>query len=600
MDARLKQLTPLRYLCPHCQEWHSWPGDDELGSANASNKFRLKCHYNSSVDYSKFWYNDDKPVIIVTPWCLYVQNINAQKVTISDTITEENTVKLILDVATPEFTFLHKEIPCKTCENRRNCRVQLGKLESTNQWYDTFGLEFDREEYEQIMKEGQNTDQQVKKKGTTTKREETKMKESLTMSTVPAMPFDINAIAKDLGISFGVNTDQRIQSTIMGTVVEYEPGRFRGFNRENSEITEYANLATVKLPIVVVPATTVQVGDTILQNEEPFFITKNQPGDVWGANPITSKEEKLIPISNPIGIKCYTRLISIGELMGFKGENPQNTRIILWLLTMVTSKLCMNGIDSANEKIKEITDKGAKYMELLVPFACVAFAAYAMKGKDMRLDNIADSAKKAFNLDLDCLKDKKNLQRIAAIGVATTAVITMAKNGLNKAATFEGNEGQDDCQEIEGLFTKICKAIEPFENTIRKVLPTALAVCAVKVFNGDFDLSGIYDKLQGIILIAQDTICDKFGIKEDFFNKDNLKKVAILMGVAVVAFVAYKKQDNNAGKEMQQTNDMLGKIVPMIAPLIPAIILLAPQMKEFFAKFKPGEEEDLARLEENL
>lgn len=106
---------------------------------------------------------------------------------------------------------------------------------------------------------------------------------------------DINKLSKDFGIDFGVNTDERIQSTILGTVVEYSTGKFRGFDRKTKQMTEYSNLATISLPSILVPSTTVKEGDTIIHSGEPLFIVKAEEDDVWGANPITSKKRK----------KCY-------------------------------------------------------------------------------------------------------------------------------------------------------------------------------------------------------------------------------------------------------------------------------------------------------
>ena len=285
---------------------------------------------------------------------------------------------------------------------------------------------------------------------------------------------DINKLSKDFGIDFGVNTDERIQSTILGTVVEYSTGKFRGFDRKTKQMTEYSNLATISLPSILVPSTTVKEGDTIIHSGEPLFIVKAEEDDVWGANPITSKEEKVLPISNPLGIKTYTRLISVGELLGFKGgNNPQNTRIAMWILTMLAQKVFSEGVDSANDKIREATAKGEKYLEVLAPFACVAFAAYAMKGDDMKSDSIIQTAKDTLGVDLDCLKDKKNLKRIAAIGVATTAAISYFNGKVKKAALDEGAE--HDEEEVTNGLDKLIKAIKP-TNAIN-IAPTFNANC---------------------------------------------------------------------------------------------------------------------------
>ena len=410
---------------------------------------------------------------------------------------------------------------------------------------------------------------------------------------------NINKMSEELGVKFGVNTDNRIKSTILGTVVEYKEGMFRGFDRESKMMTEYSNLATISLPSILVPSTTVKVGDTIIHSGEPLFIVKADEGDVWAANPLTSKEEKVLPISNPLGIKTYTRLISVGEIMGFRGNNPQNTRIALWLLTMVANRVFSEGIDSANEKIKEVTANGEKYLEVLAPFACVAFAAYAMKGDDMRIDRIGEVAKDTLGIDFDCLKDKKNLKRIAAIGIATAAAVTYFKGKVKEVASVEEEKDYDEEEVTKGL-DKLLKAIKPWESTIQRVLPAAIAICGVAIFKKGEKIEDIKDNLEGFLLLAKDAACEKLGIDEDVFNKENLKKFGALIGIAITVFMVYGKKINNKDKNTEEANGMIKQIIPIIAPLIPAAIVFAPKLKSLFQKYDYHDFENDDFEDENL
>ncbi len=170
-----------------------------------------------------------------------------------------------------------------------------------------------------------------------------------------AKAFDLKTMANDLGIEFGDHSNSRVKSTLLGTVFEYEDGRYRGFDRSTGVVTDYASIKAISLPSVIIPAVAVKVGDMILRNNEFYFMFKTEKaGKVCGANITTLKEETLLPVANPIGIKCYTRLISLGEVIGFKGETNQNTKIMLWIATILTKKLFEEGIDNANQKIIEI------------------------------------------------------------------------------------------------------------------------------------------------------------------------------------------------------------------------------------------------------
>lgn len=89
-------------------------------------------------------------------------------------------------------------------------------------------------------------------------------------------------------------------------------------------------------------------------------------------------------------------------------------------------------------------------------------------------------------------------------------------------------------------------------------------------------------KLDGVLLIAEDTIVEKFGVSEEFFNKENLKKLAIVAGVAVVAFVSYGKKIKKDGTS---ENNSFKKLITAVAPALPIVVLVLPQLKDFIAKF---------------
>ena len=393
-----------------------------------------------------------------------------------------------------------------------------------------------------------------------------------------AKGFDLKAMANDLGIEFGINPDSRVKSTLLGTVFEYEDGRYRGFDRSTGVVTDYASIKAISLPSVILPATSVKVGDMILRNNEFYFITKAEKADkVCGANITTLKEETLLPVANPIGIKCYTRLISLGEVIGFKGETNQNTKIMLWIATILTKKLFEEGIDNANQKIMKFSDETGKYMELLFPFAAVAFASYAIKGKDLDLKKISETVKNTFGFNMPELNDKKNIKRLAAVGLATSVAVVFLKTKLEEASGKE----EVDQEEAKNTMSKVYDLVKPYEKTIKKVLPLALAICAVKLFNGG-KIEEIQDNLEGVLLIAEDTISEKFGIDEDVFTKENIKKFAIVAGVAVVAFSAYGKKIKGEGTA---ENAKFTELLKVVAPILPVVVVAFPQLKKFFLNF---------------
>lgn len=570
---KIAQIRPKKIFCPICEEWVENEG---IG---------LKIVHKCAFERFKFIYDTDEYKVFLEPvaFCARI-NDNNEQVDYRRIKIDENEVYFNSTV----------EKVYNKC-NGESFNIKCDKCYNFFRWYPegkasiTFKFEYDKKD---LIKAGLWDDEKVEEMEESSEQcEENKDQEEKTMAAELAgktglvaglgevsKGFDFKSIANDLGVEFGINPDSRVKSTLLGTVFEYEDGRYRGFDRSTGVVTDYASIKAISLPSVIIPAAAVKVGDMILRNNEFYFITKaEKAGKVCGANITTLKEETLLPVANPIGIKCYTRLISLGEVIGFKGETNQNTKIMLWIATILTKKLFEEGIDNANQKIMKFSDETGKYMELLFPFAAVAFASYAIKGKDLDLKKISETVKNTFGFNMPELNDKKNIKRLAAVGLATSVAVVFLKTKLEEASGKE----EVDQEEAKNTMSKVYDLVKPYEKTLRKVLPLALAICAVKLFN-DGKIEEIQDNLEGVLLIAQDAISEKFGIDEDVFTKENIKKFAIVAGVAVVAFMVYGKKIKGEGTE---ENSKFTELLKVIAPMLPVVVVAFPQLKKFFLKF---------------
>ena len=148
----------------------------------------------------------------------------------------------------------------------------------------------------------------------------------------------LKTLIRDFGINYGINPDKRVKATLLGTVFEYEKGRYRGFDRKTGVITDYAEIETLSVPIIIVPVMKVKKGDMILRNNEFFFVTNSENGQVYGANIFSMKEEKLLPVANPMGGEFHTKLISVGELLGFRGELTAKSKFMIWMFLRLINK----------------------------------------------------------------------------------------------------------------------------------------------------------------------------------------------------------------------------------------------------------------------
>ena len=491
--------------------------------------------------------------------------------------------------------------------------VDLEKIGRINQ---PFGFIFSEEDFEEIIADGEysiinskkseNTNPTTSKKedtetlnstnsttATTTKEEKTMAENNtnpttgttsttaLTTTTASnALPIDFESISKKLGIDIGILHDERISSTIIGTAIKCVDGQYRVYDRQKKQVTTYDDLATLKLPIIKFAVTSVKEGDTIWYVGEPYCVDSVNDNIVTATNIVNLTKVGIVPNMNPLGVPCYVKLFSLGDLLGFTGENTNNQKILLWVLTMVGQQFFSEGIDNANAKILEYTSKAEKYIQYLVPFAIVAFAGYAMKGEsDLSVSNIASTAKKSLGIDLEVLKDKKNLKKILVIGGAAFGTIMFYKNQASKKIAENGEPA-----DVQSIMDKLVATIKPLQASIMKMLPAALAICAVNLLSNDkFDIEDIKNQVTGAFYIAQDVISEKFHLSEDFFSAENLKKVAVLAGIAIAVFIAYGHQTKANQEGQAQADNLVNQILPVITPFLPLLVLVIPAMKKFFA-----------------
>lgn len=391
---------------------------------------------------------------------------------------------------------------------------------------------------------------------------------------------DIKKIAKDFGINFGIDLDPKIRSTILGTVYEYEEGRFRGYDFEKGAVTDFANIKTISLPSVAFPSVSVNVGDTVICNSsEVLFITRVDSEGVFGANPLTLKVEKLLPVVNQIGVRCYTKVISLGKILGFDGGKTEEGKIILWILTLLAKNFFEDGIDEANEKIKSFTKNNEKYLGLLLPFACVAFVALTLNGEDLEKKDIRGTIKKNFGIDIPELNDKENIKKLIGFGTVIGTLFA-----FTKSMSFDDTlEDEITKKEADGVTVKLYNLIKPYEKTIITLLPISLAIGAILLLNSN-KFTNIKDQLEAIFLIFKDKIADESGIDVDgeTFSENSLKKYVILAGAATVLFIAYS---NYFKKEDIKENENFKKLIMVSAPIVAIVVAFSPRLKDFFSNF---------------
>ena len=116
----------------------------------------------------------------------------------------------------------------------------------------------------------------------------------------------------DLGSSFGkINSDQ-FKLSINGLAVRGKEGKYYTFNPETRELVEVTTgfFDDMKDLLFVMPATELEVGDIILHQNKPYYISVAKNDVIKGIDFEDAIESTLVPKTNVFGIKYYTKVFN--------------------------------------------------------------------------------------------------------------------------------------------------------------------------------------------------------------------------------------------------------------------------------------------------
>ena len=397
MIERIFNLVPIEYMIPYTEEWKIYDKKYELNYYNQI--FRLEIPVMGATDYAYIYIYINKEYIYISTedkWCRHCGEVN-EKIPLQEAV---------VDIYQSKISFRYH---CKICdigEHRdRYCRNPSCGLNADDQCrlynYDFHGkvayinfvisFKFKREEFAEIIKNSRMQTNGICKTAKlgdlfpqNLERDEVSKTTPLQVpQKSPSNIEMINNIIKDMGIEFGICTDQRIKSTPLGTIVEFSKDRYLAYNRTTKELTNYNNLdSIINVPIVKMSVADVKEGELILHKNNKLYFVKNVENDfVSGINLETAAEEKIVPVNNPLGIKTYTKLIPLGEILGFKGNENQTQQLIIWGITKIMSKLYGKDLEEINTLISKYSSKIKEYASSLLPVVGIVFLISTLKGE---------------------------------------------------------------------------------------------------------------------------------------------------------------------------------------------------------------------------
>ena len=325
MEKELLNLTPKRFLCPYCGEWHEWDKTHELGYYDSSSyKAQFECSNAPSGcnagDYRVFFQDG---------YCYYTTERQCRRARLD--LEGKIAIASITESADkPIVTFKVPFKPysdvgsgrCSDCISRHVCTVvNLADKGYSQDMEITFGFEFEQSDYDKLAKSAilARKERELQERENAVKGKEQSLQER--ESALRAKELEKQEIKEDatmannifnMNMEFGPNKDENIASTFMGVAVK-NGDSWRIYDKKKKEITDVGDMQLGNLPIFILPTTKLNEGDLIKDAGEYYFVMKVAEESTQTLCAKTGEMKTVIPIKNVLGFSCYSKVIALSD-----------------------------------------------------------------------------------------------------------------------------------------------------------------------------------------------------------------------------------------------------------------------------------------------
>ena len=332
IDRRILRLTPKRFFCPLCGDWHDWEGKT-LQSYDEDNPYEYEC--NDGVELM-FWCDEDCIHIRSSELCDKIIDYIDEEVYFEDIECDakEPVIKFSICISTDEIVCSGE---CDYCDYYDGCNLpSIGdkrcndddefelelvfKFEFSSRYFDKYA-QSDREEFFKQEREAEREREETIRQQEETKRQQEEAKlqkpivtESQTKSQKGKEDTTMANNIFNMNMEFGPNKDENIASTLMGVAVK-NGDSWRIYDKKKKEITDVGDMQLGNLPIFILPTTQLSEGDLIKDAGEYYFVTKvatpKTPTQTLSAR--TGEMKSVVPIKNVLGFSCYSKVIALSD-----------------------------------------------------------------------------------------------------------------------------------------------------------------------------------------------------------------------------------------------------------------------------------------------
>lgn len=331
MEKGLLGLTPKRFLCPYCGEWHDWNSYHKLGDYVQTNFYCPNIPSNSYRGCYIIYFYGDSLNYSTQKICERAKQVMSGEIPIDCII--EHLDKPIVTFSVP-FTADSPvgSTTCRTCEYVDHCNcVKLGDEGNNLDMTITFGFEFEQSDYEKFAKAGklmckarelQEREHALKDKEQSLQERESALRtgeleqqqrqaEQSTQQEIKEDTTMANNIF-NMNMEFGPNKDENIASTLMGVAVK-NGDSWRIYDKKTKQITDIGDMQLGNLSIFILPTTKLSEGDLIKDAGEYYFVMKVAAGSTQTLCAKTGEMKTVIPIKNVLGFSCYSKVIALSD-----------------------------------------------------------------------------------------------------------------------------------------------------------------------------------------------------------------------------------------------------------------------------------------------
>lgn len=467
MERKLLELTPRRFLCPYCGEWHKWSNRYKLGYYDDSSyvaKFACPDLPTGCDGYYSIYFYNDCCYFSTASICRRANQSIEGRIPISSIIESADK-----PIVTFEVEFITAEevgsYECRNCSYRSVCNcLKLGDKGDKRHMTITFGFEFEEDDYNRIVKPAllARKEKELEEREAIIRQNESILKQTKNM--------------EDSTMEKTTQTTKVTKTTIWDQLYKHAP-------EENVEILkEWANKYKPTLKWVI-PVISIYAAYRILNSRDSNLTVENIDGECenkLGFSLDLLKDKKALSELMVLGgltAGAYAAIKAVSTIYKKDDETDVSVEEI---------EAGMDKLDGTAKKFKWIQPQ----TEAMLPIATSVIIVYVMTQKPKWFEVVKEKANKlsgnlstrasvylnmaklfitdTLHINLDTEEDAQKFKKFALLGaiVGIGALVYGKKIFGDKAVSEDGESERNE--KLEAFISQILSIME-------SLLPTAFA-----------------------------------------------------------------------------------------------------------------------------